>query len=120
MGWKEIALYGVKGNQRAGGTAKHTEYVKDGSGDRGTTFKYSDGCITVYQHQGGRVSGYHAKSNGDVLQRFDRAEGGAESKHPHHPEGQQKAVRVGKQADFLGELAVAWDRALRWNGMRRR
>ncbi len=113
-------LYGVKG-ARAGGTSKHTEYLKDGKGTRGTTFKYADGCLTIYQHQGGKVSGYHADANGNqVGQHFEGREGQAGTKHPHHPEGQSGAVKEGRTVDWLGELAVAWDRALRMNGIRRR
>jgi hypothetical protein len=119
MGWKEVLLYGISGNKRVGGTTKHTEYLTDKSGDRGTTFRYADGCLTIYQHQGGRVSGYHADAKGNILgQKFDKPEGAAGVKHPHHPEGQKAAVKQGKAVDLLGEVAIAWDRALRWNKLR--
>jgi hypothetical protein len=114
--------YGIR-NDPHGRSNKHTEYLTNGSGDRGTTFRYPDGCLTIYQHQDGRVSGYHTHPNGDIWgSRFDVREGKGGPKHPHHPEGQKGAQRLEDRrqasASFLGQLAIAWDRALRWNRLR--
>lgn len=112
-------MYGIN-SERAGATLKHTEYSKDGSGDHGTTFKYADGCITVYQHKDGIVSGYHADARGNqVGSRFNHREGQQGTNHPHHPEGQRAAVKQGRGTDWIGGLALSWDRALRWNGLRK-
>jgi hypothetical protein len=59
-------LYGVKYEPKVGG-GKRTTYLKDGSGARAHTISYSDGCVTVYQHRDGRITGYHADSRGNTL-----------------------------------------------------
>jgi hypothetical protein len=111
-------LYGIR-DERHGKTHKHTEFRTDGSNNHGTTFRYADGCFSIYEHKDGWVTGYHGDAKGNRVGEIRHREGSRGTKHPHHPEGQGSAVKQGKAIDWMGELAVAWDRALRWNGLRK-
>jgi hypothetical protein len=102
-------LYGVKYEPKVGG-GKRTTYLKDGSGARAHTISYSDGCVTVYQHRDGRITGYHADSRGNTLSKFDQPEGKRINRHPHHDEGPPRSVP--DRPSMLQLFADSWRRAI--------
>lgn len=122
-------LFGLKDSRRDGQTSeaftvktegpKRTAFFRDGSGARAHTLTFGDGCVTQYRHEDGRVVGIHIFSDGRDGGKFDIREGSQIPRHPHHrnePLPKKGASDRGGNAAY--EVAKAWDRALRWNGLR--
>lgn len=104
-------LFGVRGRAQS----EHLGHQNVGGQDRHQSlFKYDDGCSTVYEHRDGKVFGIH-RQPGESDVTFEKREGQAEQKHPHHPEGQRGAARRNDTLDALGQLAAGARRGVRFS-----